>query len=89
MIVPLGRSFRDYVQRIGDMLQQEAAACVEELPDTLRQGFDGFVDDEPVSASSPRARILRRGKEEREAGVVGPVDVLDPPRADRGLLVST
>src|SRR6267143_721446 len=67
VIVPLGRSFRDHIQRIGDMLQQKAAICVEELPDTRRQGIDGFVDDEPVPASSPRARILRSGKEEHEA----------------------
>src|SRR6266851_2037154 len=67
VIVPLGRSFRDYVQRIGDMLQQEAAVCVEELPDTLRQGVDGFVDDEPVPTSSPRSRILGREKEQHEA----------------------
>src|SRR5467141_605127 len=77
VIVPLGRSFRDYVQRIGDMLQQEAAVCVEELPDTLRQGVDGFVGDEPVPASSPCAQALRRGKEEHEAGER---DSRSPPR---------
>src|SRR5712664_88882 len=71
VIVPLGRSFRDYVQRIGDMLQQKAAICIEELPNTLwqslRQGIDGFVDDEPVSAPAPRARTLRREKAEHDA----------------------
>src|SRR5260370_11312504 len=71
VIVPLGWSFRDYVQRIGDMLEQKAAVCVEELPYTLRQPLrkclDGFVDDQPVSASAPRARTLRREKAEHEA----------------------
>src|SRR6266851_3555148 len=32
-----------------------------------RQCLDGFVDDQPVSASAPRARTLRRDKAEHEA----------------------
>ncbi len=71
MVAPLGWSFRDCIQWIGNMLQQKASVCLEEFPEALwqplGQRLDGFIDDQPVPVPSPRSRILRSSAAEEKA----------------------
>jgi hypothetical protein len=67
MVVALGGSFCDGVERIGNVLRKDCTICFEKGTNVGRERFDGFVYDQPVCVPSPGKRIVGQQKTEQGA----------------------
>jgi hypothetical protein len=69
MIVALfGRSFRDGIERIDDVLEENPAVGFKKAAKVLRQSVDGLVYDQLVGIAAPRGGETGRKKKRREQG---------------------